>query len=217
VLFVPRQSGYETDRFRFATKGVRRMTMISRLTAAFGVGLLASLAACEPPPPPAPAPAEVQRTKQVVATVESVDMTTRQVLLRAANGSKATVVAGPEVRNLPQLRAGDRVTITYQEALAVQMAPAGSVAPSAAVLGADRAAPGQLPGGAVGGVVIGRVTIVSAAPDGTSVTFVGQNGVSHTADVRDPKMQAFVQQLRPGNQVDVGFASEVAVRVDPMK
>ena len=92
----------------------------------------------------------------------------------------------------------------------------GAAPPSAVAVGGDRAAPGQLPGGAVGGVVVGRVTIVSVAPDGTSVTFVGQNGVTHTADVQDPKMQAFVRQLRPGNQVDVGFASEVAVRVDPM-
>ena len=55
------------------------MTTISRLTGMLGVGLLVSLAACETPPPPPPAPAEVQRTKQIVATVESVDMTTRQV------------------------------------------------------------------------------------------------------------------------------------------
>jgi hypothetical protein len=189
------------------------MTVFFRLSAVIGVGLLASLVACQPPPP---APAAVQRTKQLVATVESVDMTTRQVILRAADGTKETVVAGPEVRNLPQVRAGDTVTITYQEAIAVQMAPAGSTAPNTAVISADRAAPGQMPGAAVGSVVMGRVTVVSAAPDGNSVTFIGQNGVTHTAEVRDPKMQAFVQQLRPGNQVDVGFASEIAVRVDRM-
>lgn len=53
------------------------MKTISRLSGVLGVGLLVSLAACEPPPPPPPAPAAVQRTKQIVATVESVDMTTR--------------------------------------------------------------------------------------------------------------------------------------------
>jgi hypothetical protein len=54
--------------------------------------------------------------------VESVDTSTRQVLLRTPDGARTTVVAGPEVRNLPQLKPGDRVTITYQEAIAVQMA-----------------------------------------------------------------------------------------------
>jgi hypothetical protein len=42
------------------------------------------------------------------------DMSSRQVFLRTPEGTRATVVAGPEVRNLPQLRAGDRVTVAYQ-------------------------------------------------------------------------------------------------------
>ena len=66
------------------------MTVFSRLSAVIAVGLLPSLAACQPPPPPpvAPAQATAQRTKQEVATVESVDMNTRMVILRAADGSK---------------------------------------------------------------------------------------------------------------------------------
>jgi hypothetical protein len=180
-----------------------------RLSAAAGALLLFALGACQNPAPPPPT--NVAHTRQLVATVESVDMSTRQVLLQTPNGARATVVAGPEVRNLPQLRAGDRVTVTYQEVIAVQMAQPGSAPPDAAALVAQRAALGQLPGGAVRGVVTARVTVISLAPDGTSVTFVGPTGVLHTADVRDPKMQSFVQRLKPGDQVDVGYVNEVAV------
>jgi hypothetical protein len=187
----------------------------STLSAAAGAFLLFALVACQTPP--APPPTSVAHTRQLVATVESVDMSTRQVLLQTPNGTRATVVAGPEVRNLPQLRAGDRVTVTYQEAIAVQMAQPGSAPPDAAGLMAQRAQLGQLPGGAVRGVVAARVTVISLAPDGTSVTFVGPTGVLHTADVRDPKMQSFVQRLKPGDQVDVGYANELAVRVEPMQ
>jgi hypothetical protein len=144
-------------------------------------------------------------------------MSARQVLLRTPDGNRATVVAGPEVRNLAQLRAGDRVTVTYQEAIAVQMAQPGSAPPDAAALGAQRAALGQMPGGAVRGIVAARVTIVSVAPDGTSVTFTGPSGVLHATDVLDPKMQSFVQRLKPGDQVDVAFANELAVSVEPMQ
>jgi hypothetical protein len=188
--------------------------MRSTLSAAVGALLLSVLGACQSPAPP---PTSVARTKQLAATVESVDMTTRQVLLRTPAGARATVVAGPEVRNLPQLRAGDRVTVTYQEAVAVQMAQPGTAPPNAAAVATQRAALGQLPGGAVGGVVTARVTVVSAAPDGTSVTFTGPNGVLHSPEVRDPQMQAFVQRLRPGDQVDVGYANELAVSVEPMR
>jgi hypothetical protein len=186
----------------------------STLSAAVGALLLSALGACQSPAPP---PTSVAHTKQLVATVESVDMSTRQVLLRTPDGARATVVAGPEVRNLPQLRAGDRVTISYQEAIAVQMAQPGSAPPDAAALVAQRAVPGQLPGGAVRGVVAARVTVVSVAPDGTSVTFIGPRRVLHTADVRDPRMQSFVQRLKPGDQVDVRYANELAVRVEPMQ
>jgi hypothetical protein len=184
------------------------------LSAALGALLLAALGACQSPPP---APTQVAHTKQVTATVESVDMSTRQVLLRTPDGARATVVAGPEVRNLEQLRAGDRVNVTYRVAIAVQMAQPGTAPLNAAALVAQRSAPGQLPGGAVGGVITARVTVVSVAPDGTSVTFTGPSGVSHIADVSDPQMQSFVQRLRPGDQVDVGYVNEVAVSVEPMR
>jgi hypothetical protein len=144
-------------------------------------------------------------------------MTTRQVLLRTPGGALATVVVGPEVRNLPQLRAGDRVTVTYQEAVAVRMAQPGTAPLNAAAVVMQRAAQGQLPAGAVSGIVTARVTVVSVAPDGTSVTFTGPSGVLHTAEVWDAQMQSFVQRLRPGDQVDVGYANELAVSVQPMQ
>ena len=60
-----------------------------------------------------------------------------------------------------------------------------------------------------------RVTIVSAANDGSRVTFTGANGVTHTVDVQDPGMQAFAQRLKAGDQVDVAYGAEIAVRLDP--
>ena len=101
------------------------MRSAARLSAAAGITLLMALAGCQQPPPPT----AVAHSKQIVATVESVDMDTRQVLLRTPSGVRTTVVAGPEVRNLAQLTSGDRVTITYQEAIAVQMAPPGTLPP----------------------------------------------------------------------------------------
>jgi Cu/Ag efflux protein CusF len=47
------------------------------------------------------------------ATVESVDQQTREVLLRAPDGRTLAVMAGPEVRNLSELKAGDTVQVTY--------------------------------------------------------------------------------------------------------
>src|SRR5690242_1890130 len=43
-------------------------------------------------------------------TVVSVDAASRQITLTDNSGAKATFVAGPEIRNLDQLRAGDKLT-----------------------------------------------------------------------------------------------------------
>jgi len=55
------------------------------------------------------------------ATVESVDQQTREIRLRAPDGRVLAVVAGPEVRNLPELKAGDRVRVTYYESVAARL------------------------------------------------------------------------------------------------
>ncbi len=55
------------------------------------------------------------------ATVESVDQQTREVLLRAPDGRTLAVMAGPEVRNLPELKAGDTVRVTYYESVAARL------------------------------------------------------------------------------------------------
>jgi hypothetical protein len=73
-------------------------------------------------PPPGVAMGELTK---LTATVETTDMTTREVLLRGEGGRLATVVAGPEVRNLGQVRPGDRVVMEYQEAIAAEIVRPG--------------------------------------------------------------------------------------------
>jgi Cu/Ag efflux protein CusF len=53
------------------------------------------------------------------ATVRGVDPATRKVTLETADGNRATFTAPPEVRNLDQLRSGDRVKATFTERLTV--------------------------------------------------------------------------------------------------
>ena len=116
-------------------------------------GIAAMLSACAAPaqPPPRPEPTAVAREAQFVAVVELVNQRTREVVLRGPEGNRVTVTAGPEVRNLAQVRRGDRVVVTYGEALAVEMAPPGDGGPPVEVAaGTARARPGQRPAGAVG-------------------------------------------------------------------
>jgi hypothetical protein len=160
--------------------------------------------------------AATSRLTTLTATVEAVDMTTREVLLRGEGGRLATVVAGPEVRNLAQVRPGDRVVLDYQEAIAVEIVRPGDTRPPVGgVAAAGRAEPGQRPAGVVGEAVRVRVRIDAVDASAGVVTFTGPRGATRTVAVREPAMRDFVRGLRPGEEVDIAYAEALAVRVEP--
>ena len=145
-----------------------------------------------------------------------MDQSTREVVLRGPEGNLVTVTAGPEVRNLAQVRRGDRVHVTYGAALAVEMAPPGGAGPPAEVAtGMARAEPGARPAGAVGQRVRARVRIQEVDPVTGRVAFVGPQGVRRVVTPQNPAMADFARRLRPGDEVDMTYAESVAVRVEP--
>jgi hypothetical protein len=180
--------------------------------------LAALLAAGAAPALAQPAPAGVARTATLAATVESIDQASRQAVLRGEDGTLVTLELSPEVRNLRQVKAGDRVTVTYEQAIAAAISAPGDTSPAletAAVKG--RTKPGETPGAAAGRMVRARVTIDATSASGDSVSFTGPRGRQIVAPVADPGMQNFVRGLKPGDQVDVVFAEAIGLRVEPAK
>src|SRR5262245_63062032 len=58
---------------------------------------------------------------KATATVESVNATSREIVLKGEKGNMMTIVAGPEVKNFAQIAKGDIVTVEYMEAAAVAL------------------------------------------------------------------------------------------------
>jgi hypothetical protein len=158
--------------------------------------------------------AVVTRTERATATVESVDQQRRTVLLQREDGSLVTLRVGPEVRNLAQVKAGDRVVVEQTEAVAARMARPGE--PPVVAAEADARRPlGARPGAATADAVRVRVKIDQVFGNGEQVSFTGPTGAKRTIAVRNPDMQAFVRRLRPGEEVDVTFIDVLAIRVEP--
>ncbi|MFL5333757.1 MAG: hypothetical protein ACJ8H8_11390 [Geminicoccaceae bacterium] len=158
----------------------------------------------------------VTRTEALTGTVESVNLNSREVVLRDQGGRLLHVVAGPEARNLAQLRPGDRVAIEYREAVAVEMVRPGDPRPpvEAAATG-ERAPEGARPGGTLGQLVRVRVSIDAVDAATGRVTFTGPAGGAQTVTAQDPRMVEFVRNLRPGEEVDVTYTEALALRVEP--
>ena len=73
-----------------------------------------------------PEPIKIAAGAKVTATVVSVDLTSRLVVLKGAKGNLVEIYADERVKNLPQLKVGDTVTAAYAEAVALEVKPAGS-------------------------------------------------------------------------------------------
>lgn len=155
---------------------------------------------------------------QEKAAVESVDMSTRQVLLRAQDGKLETIAVGPEVRNLAQVKPGDQVEFTIRLGIAAEMAPSNASGPPIAHLDvATRAQPGEKPAGFVGQAVRVRVTFVSYDPRTKTTTFTLPSGEQRSKVLETRQMQDFAAGLKAGDKVDVTFARSLAIAVRPAK
>ena len=108
---------------------------------------------------PEPAPVEMVERITSSAVVQTVDPETRQVLLKADDGSLLTIVAGPEVGDLSDLEPGDKVVAVYENSVAARMAATDAPAETALVAVAPE--PGDKPGLVAAQSVTGIVTFLS--------------------------------------------------------
>ena len=185
-------------------------TTVVRLSAATGFAAL--LAACAP----GTAPLTLSDTVQASATVESVDAATRRVRLLRPDGRAMVVQAGPSVRNFEQLRAGDRVTVRYTEALAAEVVKPGTgVTSSAPAVSTDRGPAGERPRGSAEVSVKGVVRVVSVDTVNNTVDVATQDGLVRRVRVVDSKAREFIRGLKGGDEVQLTFTEAVAVAVEP--
>ena len=158
-------------------------------------------------------PATQETLTTASATVERIDQKTRNVTLKdPTNGTSFTVTAGPEVRNLDQVKPGDQVQIQFYQATTVSMAdPTDTGQPATAVI-AGRAPEGAKPGGAAAVTDSMVVTVVNYDSSSGLATFKTPDGFTRQAVV-PPNLRRFAETRGPGSRVLVSMTRAVAVSV----
>jgi hypothetical protein len=169
--------------------------------------------------PAAPAQPSMQRESldELAATVVSVDPNTRIIQLRSDSGRTGAFTAGPEVKNFAQIRAGDKVVVSYYRGIAAQVLPPGTAA-SKEVNQLDLAAaaqPGAKPGAGVGSAIRGTVVVQKADTKANTLTVLKPDGASRTIPIESDEGKAFIKKLKKGDKVDVVYAEALAVEVRP--
>jgi hypothetical protein len=187
-----------------------------RLQVFAAVTMLALMGGCAAPQPTGtdkPA-GRVEDVTEARATVTAVDQGQRLVALKDENGDEMVVQVPETVKNLDQVKVGDELVVSYTEAVAWQVKPAGQGgAPGVSTdAGVTTAKPGEKPGGTVGQSVTVTTTITGIDPAAGTVTLTGPGGQSRTIKARDP---ANLKKVKVGDLVDITYSEAVAVAVRP--
>jgi hypothetical protein len=190
------------------------MTNFTASTTAACLGAILAFAAPAFAAAPAAAPQgdEVVASATVTATVVKIDQKTREVTLKRSDGEEFTFVAGPEVKNLAQIKAGDVVTATYAEALAFEVHKGGEMVAPVTVVGGGSAALGAQPAGAIARQTTVTVKIAAIDKSVPSVTFVGPGGGTRTVKVMRPEK---LEGVSVGDTVTLTFTEAFGIKVEP--
>jgi hypothetical protein len=154
-------------------------------------------------------PITKSETTQVRATVMAVDQATRLVTLKGPEGKTFEVEAGPAVQHLDQVKPGDVVAVTYTESLAFQVVPKGEKPQ-----GVSESAKRTTGGGEVGRQVTSYFKIDSYDPNTHVLWGTGAKGNTQSITVQDPKAQARLAKLSPGNVVQVTYTESLAIKLE---
>jgi len=214
--------------------------MKSHLTAApalvLALMLSANVAAADKAPAAAPAPAAMTTEKggmvsskgdaavsmtlsTLTAKVTAIDQATRMVTLTGPKGNSYTFKASDEVRNLPQVKVGDKVLVEYYEGILAELDSSGTSAKGVTVTeGAARAPLGQHPAGAMTQVITKTVQLDFVDSHRNTVQFhdVGASpDTARTISVKKPEFQKMLKKLKAGDKVTLSYFEALAISVKP--
>jgi len=155
-----------------------------------------------------------ERTTSATATVEAIDLDKRLVTLKGPKGNLFEITAGPSVINLPQVKVGDLVDITYYESLAVKVFKPGEMTMgNTAALAAERLAkPGEKPAGVAGAVVTITATVEAIDAKKPSVTLKMTDGKTKEVKIQNKKN---LKNVKVGDEVMITATEALAIEVKP--
>jgi hypothetical protein len=151
----------------------------------------------------------------VTSTVEDIDYKSRHVKLKADDGKVTNLTVGPLARNFNQVKKGDRVTIQYTEALAVDVKKAEGELGEQANVSIERAAKGSKPSGVVTGTYAVTASVEDIDYDTRHVTLKRPDGENITLKVGDAVKR--LNEVKKGDHVVVKYTEALGISVTTPK
>jgi hypothetical protein len=149
-------------------------------------------------------------TVTLAGTVETIDHDKRLVTLKTADGKYETIEAPASAKRFDELKVGDKVSVTYNNSVAVRPKAPGEPAVDT---GSKASTMGQevRPGGTTAVQRTVTATISAIDPTTSAITFVGPGGWKYSRHVVDP---AVLAKVKVGDQVDITWNTDLSVKVE---
>ncbi|WP_145477544.1 hypothetical protein [Stenotrophomonas rhizophila] len=147
-------------------------------------------------------------------TITALDTRTRAVTVTGADGGALEFVAGADVRNFNQLKVGDKVTLDYTAAVALDLQPAGS-APVGLTKSQSQTIPtrGAKPGGARSSTIELVTEVAAVNPTANTIALRGPSGNTQLIAVERPDLRAKLPSVKRGDLVKISYTQAVAVAI----
>lgn len=153
-------------------------------------------------------------TIQLQGKVKSIDKKARKVVVVGPNGNEVEFALGDEARNFDQIKKGDLVTLTYTQALALELRKvAADGVKRVDSENAVRSKPGEKPGVAVERTIQVTASVVAVNPKAQTITL---RGPKRTVDLflND---SAQLQNVKVGDFVEAVYVEAIALTVTDVK
>jgi len=144
--------------------------------------------------------------------VESIDKASRSIVLKNARGEQMKVIAGDEIKNFDQIKAGDQVVTTYTQELMMTLKKGGGALRER--IGSSQqgsASAGQKPAAYEAKEVAFIADVQQVDLKKQTVTLRGAKKTV-TLKIRDPEQLKLISK---GDQVEGIFSEAVAIAVVP--
>jgi Cu/Ag efflux protein CusF len=149
------------------------------------------------------------------AKVVKVDTKNRELTLKDENDKPFTINVPEDVTRLDNVKAGDRLRVSFYESVAVSLAKPGEAAVGRMKSTTSGRTPGALPGGIATQQITTTAKITKIDPSMEELTILGPEGKENTIKVDEPEAKSQLSHLKVGDKIQTTYTQAMATQVTP--
>jgi hypothetical protein len=152
--------------------------------------------------------------KTVAATIQAINVETRELTLKGPQGNVYTLFADPEIKRLNEFRVGDEIVLDYSISMAAEVrspTPEELAKPYSVIEDTTRAGADKKPGVEGYKIVEAVVTVEGLDRQTQTLTIKGPKGNYLAIKVKDPTT---LDKLRLGDVALVIYTESFALRIE---